>query len=92
MDGGDTFEIKVNGKIITACRGQTIAEALLASGLRILRTTKNYAPRGIYCGMGICFECRMIVDGVPNVRACMTLATPGCKVTTQDDSRITLEK
>jgi sarcosine oxidase subunit alpha len=92
MDIEDKFEIEVDGKIIIARRRQTIAEALLANGLRGLRMTRKQSPRGIYCGMGICFECRMIVDGVPNVRTCMTLATPGCKVTTQDDSRITLEK
>jgi hypothetical protein len=42
--------------------------------------------------MGICYECRMIVNGIPNVRTCMTPATPGCRITTQNDSRITLEK
>lgn len=92
MDSGGKFEIEVNGKTILARKGQTIAEALLANGLRALRTTRKQAPRGVYCGMGICYECRMIVNGIPNVRSCMTLATPACKVTTQDDSRITLEK
>ncbi|MBT8366041.1 MAG: (2Fe-2S)-binding protein, partial [Deltaproteobacteria bacterium] len=45
-----------------------------------------------YCGMGICYECRMNVNGIPNVRTCMTLATLGCRIATQDDSKITLEK
>ena len=92
MDSDDKFEIEVDGQTILARRGQTVAEALLANGLRVLRTTRKHAPRGVYCGMGICYECRMIVNGVPNVRTCMTLATPECKITTQDDSRITLEK
>ncbi len=92
MDIEDKFEIEVDGKIIIARRRQTIAEALLANGLRGLRMTRKQSPRGVYCGMGICYECRMIVNGVPNVRTCMTPATPGCRIATQDDSRITLEK
>ena len=92
MSSGEKFEIEVDGKSILACSGQTIAEALLANGVRALRMTQKQASRGVYCGMGICYECRMIVNGVPNVRTCMTLATPGCRITTQDDSRITLEK
>jgi aerobic-type carbon monoxide dehydrogenase small subunit (CoxS/CutS family) len=81
----EKFEIEVDGKTILAYRGQTIAEALLANGVRTLRMTKKHAPRGVYCGMGICYECRMIVNGMPNVRTCMTPATPDCKVITQDD-------
>ena len=92
MSSGEKFEIEVDGKIIFAYSGQTIAEALLANDVRVLRTTRKQAPRGVYCGMGICYECRMIVNGIPNVRTCMTLATPGCRITTQDDSRITIEK
>ena len=92
MNIGDTFEIEVDGRTIIARSGQTIAEALLANGLRGFRMTRKQSPRGVYCGMGICYECRMIVNGIPNVRTCMTLATPGCRIATQDDSRITLEK
>ena len=78
------FEIEVDGEKILAYEGETIATALLAAGKRICRkTTKNGEARGIYCGMGICFECRMVVDGRPNTRVCQTPATPGCKVQTQ---------
>ena len=92
MSSGKKFEIEVDGKTILACNGQTIAEALLANGVRTLRMTRKQASRGVYCGMGICYECRMIVNGVPNVRTCMTPATPGCRISTQDDSRMTPEK
>jgi aerobic-type carbon monoxide dehydrogenase small subunit (CoxS/CutS family) len=37
----------------------------------------------MYCGIGLCYECTMVIDGVPNTRACQTLATPGCRVETQ---------
>ena len=88
MNSGEKFEIEVDGKSILAYSGQTIAEVLLSSGLRVLRVTRKHAPRGVYCGMGICYECRMTVNGMPNVRTCVTLAKPGCKVITQDDSDI----
>ncbi len=78
------FEIEVNGERILTYEGETIAATLLAAGKRICRkTTKKKEPRGVYCGIGICFECRMIVDGKPNTRVCQTLATPNCKVQNQ---------
>ena len=82
---GQPLEIEVDGKKIVAYQGETVATALIAAGLRTFRRTvdKN-EPRGIFCGIGLCFECRMIIDGVPNTRACQTLATPGCRVETQE--------
>jgi hypothetical protein len=79
-----SFEIEFDGGKIVAFEGETIATALLAAGKRIFRkTNKKKDPRGIYCGTGICYECRMIVNGKPNVRVCQTMATPDCKVQTQ---------
>ena len=92
IDTPTEIEFEVDGSVIKARKGETIAEALLNKGITIFRKTRNNMPRGVYCNMGICYECRMIVNGIPNVRSCMTLATPGCSIATQDDSRITLEK
>jgi len=75
-----TFDIEVNGQRIPAREGQTIAAALMAAGIRVFRRTPGGAPRGLFCGMGVCFDCLVTVDGVPNQRACMTLARPGCHV------------
>lgn len=83
MERGECFEIEVDGERIPAYEGETIAAVLLAAGKRVCRNTKNEKPRGVYCGIGVCFECRMIVDGKPNTRVCQTLATLGCKVQTQ---------
>ena len=84
VERGKCFEIEVDGEQILAYEGETIATALLAAGKRSCRrTTKKKEPRGIYCGIGVCFECRMIVDGKPNTRVCQTLATPNCTVQTQ---------
>lgn len=85
---GRQFEIEVDGRPIVAYEGETVAAALLASGIRTFRhTTGHDAPRGIFCGMGICFDCTMTVNGVPNVRTCVTPAEPGMKVETQRESR-----
>lgn len=79
-----SFEIDVDGEKIVAFEGETIAAALLAAGRKTFRkTNKRRDSRGIYCGIGICYECRMIVDGRPNVLVCQTMATPNCKVRTQ---------
>lgn len=81
---GDRFEIEVDGEPLTAHRGETIAAALVAAGrLTLRKTTKQGEPRGMYCGIGVCHECRMVVDGKPNTRVCQTSVTPGCRVETQ---------
>lgn len=84
VERGKRFEIEVDEEKVSAYEDETIATAILAAGKRVCRkTSKKGEARGIYCGMGICFECRMIVDGKSNTRVCQTLATPGCKVQTQ---------
>jgi predicted molibdopterin-dependent oxidoreductase YjgC len=81
---GRRFEIEVDGRKVLAYEGETIAAVLLAAGIRVSRLTpKKHEPRGVYCGIGICHECVMVVNGVPDIRICQTLATPGCKVATQ---------
>ncbi|RMF89000.1 MAG: (2Fe-2S)-binding protein [Nitrospinota bacterium] len=85
IDRGTPFEIEVDGERIIAYPGETIAAALLAAGKYVLRyTPKRHDPRGIFCGMGVCHDCRMIVNGQPNTRTCMTLAEPGCRVQRQE--------
>jgi len=84
VERGRPFEIEVDGEKIVAYEGETIGAALLAAGRRTLRfTNKLEQPRGLYCGIGLCQECRMTVDGIPNTQACQTLATPGCRIETQ---------
>lgn len=75
---GNGFEIIVNGKRITAYEGETIGTAMMAAGLYGLRTSPGKKePRGIFCGIGVCQECRVTVNGIPNIQACQALATPG---------------
>ena len=83
------FEIEFifDGKIISALSGQSVGAALLAANQRSLRKTRfNKNKRGIFCGIGICFDCLVVVDGVTNQRACIIEARPGMKVQTQDGS------
>ena len=67
-----------------AREGEPIAMALAAAGIRVFRTTeKLHEPRGVYCSMGRCSDCMMIVDGQPNVRTCVTLVKDGMRVEVQ---------
>ncbi len=73
--------IDVDGKKIEAFEGEPIAAAMFAAGLRSSRTTPKYdEPRGVYCNRGRCTDCIMRVDGVPNVRTCITMVKEGMKV------------
>ena len=78
------IQIVVDGKSINAVEGEPIAASLLASGIGICRRTpKNNDPRGVFCAAGQCTDCMMMVDGIPNVRTCITPAKQGMKIKTQ---------
>jgi D-hydroxyproline dehydrogenase subunit gamma len=84
---GTRFTFEADGETVVAFEGETIATALLVAGKSALRrTARQDAPRGIFCGMGMCFDCVMTVNGVPNVRACVTRAEPGMRVETQREA------
>ena len=79
------FEFSFDGEAVSALPGQTVAAALWASGrLSWRRTRVNGSPRGAFCGMGVCFDCLVVVDGRPNVRACLAPARPGALITGQE--------
>ncbi len=88
----DQFFIYVDGQPVQAIMGQSIAEAMLSSGLKTCRKTKSQTPRGVFCAVGVCYECRMVVDGIPNVRTCITAAMPESKIMIQNDAGITIEE
>ncbi len=70
---GAKINIRVNGKAVIAYEGETVHALLLAAGYRVLRKTpKMHQPRGIFCGMGVCYDCLVTINGTPNQRACMT--------------------
>ena len=84
VERGRPLSFLFDGEPITAFEGETVAAALLAAGSRTMRTTPvNGEPRGVFCGMGICFDCLVVIDSEPSRRACMTFAREGMRVETQ---------
>jgi predicted molibdopterin-dependent oxidoreductase YjgC len=78
---GEPVVFTIDGARVEARRGQTLAAALYASGRRTFRATRvNGKPRGLYCGMGVCFDCIVKVDG-RTVRACVQVVEDGMVVT-----------
>ncbi len=84
VERSESFELECDGVMIKAYEGETVAAALMAAGIRITQmTAKRDESRGICCGMGLCYSCIMVIDGVPNTRTCQTLARPGMCLETQ---------
>jgi predicted molibdopterin-dependent oxidoreductase YjgC len=81
---GQEVEFVFNGEMMKGFAGEPIAAALRASGVRIHRFTKKaHRPRGIFCAIGRCTDCVMIVNGVANVRACVTPLQASMDIRTQ---------
>ena len=78
------IEFTFDGEKINAITGQSVAAALLAANQRTLRKSRfNNNDRGVFCGIGICFDCLVVIDGITNQRACLIEAKPGMRVQTQ---------
>ena len=77
---GRTLTIHFEGQPVPALEGETIAAALSAAGIVAFRRTPSGAGRGLYCGMGACFDCVVTVDGRIGQRACVTKALDGMQV------------
>ena len=77
----DCVQLKVNGVPIRVARGSTVAAAVLLAGRSGFRRSVSGEMRGPICGMGICFECRVAVDGQPHVRSCQMVCHEGMEVT-----------
>lgn len=82
---GTPFTVTLDGREIRALPGQTVAAALWAAGITSWRTTRGEGrPRGIFCGIGVCFDCLVTVGGRPNQRACLYPLRPGDTIRTQE--------
>lgn len=76
--------IHINGQPIKAEIGVSLSTVLWTAGIRTLRhTDQSISPRGIFCGMGVCFDCLVMVNGKPKQRACLTIVEPGMQVRTE---------
>ena len=81
----ETVTFRFEGREIPAVVGETVAAALWAAGEVFLRrSSKTGEPRALFCNMGICFECRVTIDGTPHRRACMEICRDGMEVRTDD--------
>lgn len=80
---GKQLQVELNGNLVTAFEGETVAALFAAEKLSALRTTQDGEPRGMFCGMGVCFDCLVVVNDIPNTRACMTWLQDGMKISTQ---------
>lgn len=78
----------VDGQRVDVRVGHTVASALLAGGRRSWRHTRTGAPRGLFCGIGVCFDCLVTVNGLPDVRACQRLVSDGDDIRTQQGPRL----
>jgi D-hydroxyproline dehydrogenase subunit gamma len=74
--------LTIDGRSVTVEDGTTVAAAILNSGGIVFRASPSGDVRAPLCGMGICFECRVTIDGVAHRRSCMTVARAGMSVTT----------
>jgi sarcosine oxidase subunit alpha len=84
FDKGPLVEFELDGRRLEGHEGESIAAALHASGVRVLRhSIKLERPRGFFCAIGRCSSCLMTVDGVPNVMTCITPLRRGMKIETQ---------
>ena len=81
---GKLVDFYYDGKKLQGYEGASIAMARRVNGIMIHRyTAKRHEPRGVFCAIGRCTDCVMVVDGQPNVRTCITPLREGMKVQTQ---------
>ncbi len=79
---GPEVHLLIDGEAIVAYAGETIATALLTAGQRVFRHTGSGEPRGIFCGIGVCYDCLVTVEGLGAVRACVTPVREAMRVIT----------
>lgn len=85
FDRKEKIVFTFNGEKLEGYKGESIQAALHAAGIKVLgRSIELHRPRGFYCAIGNCSSCQMIVNGVPNVKTCITELQEGMVVETQE--------
>jgi sarcosine oxidase subunit alpha len=78
------IQVEIDGQVVSAYAGETVATVLMVSGSRTFTQANAYnLARTLFCGMGVCHQCLVTVDGIRDVRACMTKIRPGMKIETR---------
>lgn len=87
-DAGRVVQISIDGKVVTAQVGDSVMAALLLNGVtRFHRSSAGNDPRGPFCGMGVCFDCLVTIDGEGSRQACQTQVMEGMVIETGDGRR-----
>jgi predicted molibdopterin-dependent oxidoreductase YjgC len=77
-----TFNIIFDGETLPAYPGDTVSSALYAAGKRAWRRSRAGDERGLLCGIGVCFDCLVTIDGNSNQRACQVIVQDGMVIQT----------
>jgi predicted molibdopterin-dependent oxidoreductase YjgC len=84
-----TVTVVINGRSVAVPQGETVAAAVLAENIGYTRTTPvTHQPRAPFCMMGVCFDCLMVIDGIPNQQACMVQVRDGMRIERQQGSGV----
>lgn len=78
----DSVSLSVNGAAVTVPAGVMVSTAVAQAGVSRYRRSVSGEPRGPLCGMGICFECRVTINGLAHCRSCQVVCRPGMDVRT----------
>ena len=78
------IKLRINNREIAVRPGTTVAVAVMDAGFETFRRSVTGEPRGPVCGMGVCFECRLIIDGVAHQRSCNVVVRDGMEVVTDE--------
>lgn len=76
------IELRIDGRAVQVETGSSVLGAIGVAGILITRLSVKGEPRGALCGMGLCQECRVEIDGVPHQRSCMIAARTGMEIRT----------
>ena len=80
---GPRLNVIVDGEPVEAYAGETVAAVLMAAGhIMYQHATPEHPHKSLFCGMGICFNCAVTINGVPNTRACVTPVSEGMVIET----------
>lgn len=82
----DQITISINARSISVAPGVTVAAAVAMAGNIITRRSVGGAARAPLCGMGICQECRVTIDGMPHQLSCQTLCADGMQIVTASEA------
>ncbi|WP_426139481.1 (2Fe-2S)-binding protein [Pseudomonas sp. DWP3-1-2] len=83
-----TVNLTFNEQSLTVPGGTSVAAALLMSGITRFRATPvSESPRAPYCMMGVCFDCLVNIDGVPNRQSCLIEVAEGMRIRSQEGAR-----